>query len=729
MYTYGSLYESFCSEKIRKYSVYADFYKKTGNDWVFSTTVSSNENDIVFGKSIVSLKIVKGLTSGSFNVGKCLNSELTLSLYTGAFRLEQNQKWKIVIKVSFTGIWGLDAEQQVRESELVELGTFYTENETIGDFTHTFKATSAISEMEKYYVPNESEYPKSASDVLEEICMAVGAKSDYVVDMMPINWLASLTEPPYKSVDEETGEKEYFTMREIVGYFAGINGGSAFVDSQNRLRVTAPKAAGNEIPQDSMISIKDNNHVSYFTLVYIPQEYEAGTPEAVKAAETVNPKSPNYKEDILVVDFPLKVDTEYKDMRQRLEYAINGMTYESCVVKKQGTGKYELGDFLKCKNPRNNTHYGNIMVMGIVYEISANNGFTETLYSLSKAKSDGTSLTEKVDKVEKKAEESEKKSSGGAIESYIIEAENKITTNGITYTVEKGADGVINKISDSVGNLLIPTVNIAVADPQLHNAVMWATAIARGITGEAPGEYMPYMDGVQTFFTPDTLDTGTGQWWSAAEIPDNLDANITPNDYNFVEGKSWKCLQTKENNVNTVCGIKSYRKPTVSTSYALVKVENLKTSEIGGAAPDHYSAIVNTGSQSIGSLWGFDNQGRLLYRAYQKANRYWSTFGEGGEYLDKYICVATVIRTVDNKGEGSIFINGVKQEGVIETNANTSGVYYSCFLNSAPYYSYSHSFADCNFKFFASSPTPHTDQQIAENCQWIMKKYKLGWKD
>lgn len=71
---------------------------------------------------------------------------------------------------------------------------------------------------------------------------------------------------------------------------------------------------------------------------------------------------------------------------------------------------------------------------------------------------------------------------GSAVTSYEYLTDSSVKLNGVTYIVEKNADGLISKISDSSGNSLKPTINGEITDISTHNSVFWAVAMARGLS-------------------------------------------------------------------------------------------------------------------------------------------------------------------------------------------------------------------------------------------------------
>lgn len=386
MWFFGQDFEDLCEQKCRRCKVYADIYEKSENgEYTLSNTYTQDGSN---GEpSVVSVKIVKGLTSGSFSYGGAFSGQLTLVTTANAQIPFDNAK--IVISVSFVSDEGAETARKA------PLGTFFVESVSASLFTKTVKAVDGIAKLTKYYTPQDGDFPMSALKLYEKIGKIAGVSATYERFLSLNN--PTITEPPIKNAE---GEDKYYTYRELAGMVASINAGNAYINAYNELDISTPDIGlKRNIPIESVISYTDAEAVNSFTTTFWAQNYEGeGTPPEI------DPLSLEYDPSIMVIDFPLSTDSSYATMQANIDQQIGGISYNGIIIKKQGTGRQEIGDLLAFSDTYRNKTFDNVLVMGIVYDISAQNGFTETLYSLSqseaKQQAKGVSLSAKIDKVE-----------------------------------------------------------------------------------------------------------------------------------------------------------------------------------------------------------------------------------------------------------------------------------------------------------------------------------------
>lgn len=411
MYFFGQDFEELCESNCRQYKVYTDVYAKGELGYSDTPYMSFEEKD-----GIVSIKIVKGQTSGSFSYGGAFSGQLTLVLLTKNGNIPASGD-KITISISFVSGDGVETEQKA------PLGSFFVEGTIVGEFSATVTATDGIAKLGKYYIPNEAEYPMTTETLFNKIAEAadvigVNAFNDRVFKLNE----PTITKPPLKAEDAEEEADKYYTYREIAGMIASINAGNAFVDAYNSLKISTPDFyLKREIPAKSVISYTDKNATNRFSTTFWKQTYTGdGVPPEI------DPQSEKYDPTIMIVDFPLETDSDYKDMQANIDNQISGISYDGVIIKKQGTGRQEIGDLLAFTDPFTGSDgkaFNNVLVMGIVYEISAKNGFRETLYSISQSEaqqqSKGLSTNTRVERLENKSKIS---GGGGGVGEFTNEA-------------------------------------------------------------------------------------------------------------------------------------------------------------------------------------------------------------------------------------------------------------------------------------------------------------------
>lgn len=107
----------------------------------------------------------------------------------------------------------------------------------------------------------------------------------------------------------------------------------------------------------------------------------------------------------------------------------------------------------------------------------------------------------------------DEKNNHSILSSYEYLTDTSVNFNGMTYTIEKDeSTGLISKISDSVGNKFTPTLNSGITDIATHNAVFWAVAMCRGISGrtnpifyDRGNQFVDTTGGWEFVIRPDTL--------------------------------------------------------------------------------------------------------------------------------------------------------------------------------------------------------------------------------
>lgn len=384
MYDYGAKFKQLCEAQCRQFKVYADIYKKItdseGNiSYEFLEALTSSDG-------IVSIKIVRGQTSGGFSFGNAFSGELTL-VVTAQTDIDNNEG-RIDVAVSFINEDGA-------ETGKAPLGVFFVQSVAKTTYTKTVKCVDGIMYLAKYY--SNVAAPLYLSDLFY-LCTRF-AKLETEAQNFINNPLVS--EVPIKDASSYDISQRYYTCREICNMIASANAGNIFINSSGKIQVAVPHFdVIHQIPTKSVISYTDNFTENKFTKTFWSATYE-GT----ELPSYLDPQSSVYDPSVMVINFPLGIDERIlssKKMQANVEAAISGVEYSGIMLKKQGTGLYEIGDVVSFDDMYSGKSFPKIYIMGIVYEISASAGFTETFYSLAKTESQfqtqGISLADEIGK-------------------------------------------------------------------------------------------------------------------------------------------------------------------------------------------------------------------------------------------------------------------------------------------------------------------------------------------
>ena len=219
-----------------------------------------------------------------------------------------------------------------------------------------------------------------------------------------------------------------------------------------------------------------------------------------------------YAINTVSVNNPLMFTTQ-EEIMENLKTNLIGLAFDSVTIKKQGTGMFQLGDLIDYKVADDKTY--RMLIMGISYEF--NNGFFfETLYSMAESASQQRNQGNKTgfdfptfEFPEFEPPEQPETPVYGSlvpITSYEYLSDTSVSVNDITYTILKNDTGLISKVFDNYGGELRPNFSGEITDIALHNSVIWATVLARGLQHED--------DGLNVIFTPDSFDVANNRWYN-----------------------------------------------------------------------------------------------------------------------------------------------------------------------------------------------------------------------
>lgn len=307
------------------------------------------------GVGVLSLKIVRGQTTGGFSLGGTVCAQLSATFTND---VDVRVKDRLQVYVRFGSGDDVTAWRG--------LGWFYVDSVKQGLYSKSVTAYDAMLRLEKNY-KSKLTYPAKTSDVLNEIS-----------DQTNINLSSSLSlindatiETIPQTDKSKDGEQKYYTRRAMLGYIAATNAGEAYIDVDFKINFAMPTETGYTIEAASVISQTiDDTDFMVDGIVWNKSgiSYSLNDDFAENTVELTNPLEYTSEEQIL----------------HSLETKLVGLSYSSITLKKQGTGIFQLGDLVDYA-ALDGTVY-TMLVMGIVYDFS-NGFFSETLYSLAKSAS------------------------------------------------------------------------------------------------------------------------------------------------------------------------------------------------------------------------------------------------------------------------------------------------------------------------------------------------------
>ena len=297
-------------------------------------------------------------------------------------------------------------------------------------------------------------------------------------------------------------------------------------------------------------------------------------------------------------------------------------------------------------------------------------------------------------------------SSAGAVTSYEYLSDLSVKLNGTTYTIEKNAEGLITKITDSSGGELEPTISGEITEIPLHNAALLGAVLARGIGNKS---IMPVMDGITGYFEPE-LCTAT-YWENRLNASDRvaITGSVTnKKSYTYFPKSSYGKYTTDEPN----------------TIYAIMRCHTDP-----GIGKWLCSPAVTKAVKSSDPGYGFN----LLLHTYTDdvADFFFSGMSAAHDihfYNDDRLPVDKfeVYAITRNSGTASFFVNGVKAPKTVQVNSGNYSGYY--LINHESFSGISlDTPEDIDYCFLAFGSEAHTEEQIIKNSQWLMQKLNGDW--
>ena len=175
-------------------------------------------------------------------------------------------------------------------------------------------------------------------------------------------------------------------------------------------------------------------------------------------------------------------------------YQCLNRAYKSTLLS--GDPALDIGDYVRLWGGDIDTSrgYGTGMITMQTWKYRGNH--TIQCRTPSSVSGDGSAAQSK-SQTDKRLDAIEAELAGGSspatppLTSYSILSDSSVQCNGRRYDIETDSTGLISRITDDLGGVLVPENVAAPADLALHNAVLWAVAISKGLASPQPsGEYV-----------------------------------------------------------------------------------------------------------------------------------------------------------------------------------------------------------------------------------------------
>ena len=300
---------------------------------------------VVGGADVLAMKIVFGQTTGGFSLGNTVCASLEASV---ANRVQVRVNDSIHVKVRFG--------EGENATEWQSLGRFYVDSIKQEQGNKKITAYDRMLQFGRIY-ESKLEYPAKVSAILQEISEQIGVPLSKSINLIND---AEITKKP-----------QGYLIRDMLGYLAGINGGSAYIGPSEEIDISAPTETQYTIgaaqtmtqtEQDTDFMIKN------FILNTSNRTISVGDHFSVNTVEINNPLSFSSADSVI---------TNLKDN-------LGGLAYDTVTIKKQGMGIFQLGDLVNYAALDEKVYQ--MLVMGIVYDFTGG-FFSETLYSLAQSAS------------------------------------------------------------------------------------------------------------------------------------------------------------------------------------------------------------------------------------------------------------------------------------------------------------------------------------------------------
>lgn len=316
-------------------------YMTTSGTVTKRTTLTSN-------KQLISLDISVGSTSNGLDFGQTTCKVLTIS--STKFVLSSKDMLDVYVTIVTPN-----------GNKDISLGRYYVDNKQISGNTMTITALDKLIQFEKQLAYEDGTRVKMSS-LLTTICTQAGY-SKYDASGIVNDYYVTLS---YKD------KKSRYTMRELLGFIAAMQGGNAYIDYNNKLKITCINDVGTDNGFDMANCFEGGQDIGDDTQT-ITDVIIRGDGDDTRTASTKDLYG------TIILYCPLYIDdTSKAAIIDNVKTRYVGKTYRAATVSKQGFGWYEPQDLINIP-----TEYDgniNIIISGINYSITAA-GFTERLVS------------------------------------------------------------------------------------------------------------------------------------------------------------------------------------------------------------------------------------------------------------------------------------------------------------------------------------------------------------
>lgn len=287
--------------------LYKQYLASRSREWLVKVEIDSVE----YGASeIVDFTVENSiLPADEFTIGTAIVSQLTLRLRTED---DIPANAQVIPYLAMTGSGG--------DTEWLPLGEFYIDRrELINDRLWQFTCLDKLVWAAVPYI-SQLTYPASMQDVWDEICSDIGYTYDESV----------VIDPSYTLPVAPTG----FTCLQVLGYIAGCNAASVYIDKGGVLRFKrfgADDEVVIELPSSEYSRVKQLNPPKTYTKIVAYTDDEGSGYEAGSGDEN----------HTLYIDNPLATQQIVNDLLAKL----NGFTYVPVELDSpRGYPQMEVGD-------------------------------------------------------------------------------------------------------------------------------------------------------------------------------------------------------------------------------------------------------------------------------------------------------------------------------------------------------------------------------------------------